>query len=191
MSSHLEVEIKLPVTDPEKMAEQICSAGAQAATARVFEDNFVLDLADGRMRAARVMLRLRLTDGEGLLTVKTEVTDQGDYKVRQETETRVSDGAGLLATLQAAGFATIYRYQKYRRLYRCANLLITLDELPLGNYMELEGEASDIDRFAGRLGFGRRDYINETYRTLHEQKHSAAGLAGEPLELVFPGGAGT
>ena len=190
MTSNLEIEIKLPVKDPEKMARQVVQASAEPAADRVFEDNHVLDFPDGRLRQSRVMLRLRLVDGGGLVTVKTEVADQGNYKVRQETETRVADGAGLLATLQAAGFATIYRYQKYRRLFRCGDLVITLDELPLGNFLELEGDPGDIDRFAGRLGFTRHDYINETYRTLHQRQHDAAGLQGEPLELLFPGNPG-
>jgi adenylate cyclase class 2 len=186
MTSHLEVEIKLPVANPGKMEQQLRDAGAEPVTARVFEDNLVLDFPDSRLRDNRIMLRLRLVDGGGLVTVKEEIEGQGDYKVRRETETWVADGAGLLATLQAAGFTTIYRYQKYRRLFRAGDLVITLDELPLGHFLELEGEPDDIDRFAGGLGFHRQDYITETYRTLHLRHHSAAGHRDKPVALLFP-----
>lgn len=185
MTSHLEVEIKLPVEDLEKMVQQLRDAGAEPVTARAFEDNFVLDFPDSRLRDNRIMLRLRLAEGGGLVTVKQEIEGQRDYKVRRETETRVADGAGLLATLQAAGFTTIYRYQKYRRLFRAGDLVITLDELPLGFFLELEGEPGDIDRFAARLGYRRRDYIKETYRTLHLRRHAADGLQGKPTALLF------
>lgn len=185
MTSHLEVEIKLPVEDLEKMVQQLRDAGAEPVTARAFEDNFVLDFPDSRLRDNRIMLRLRLAEGGGLVTVKQEIEGQRDYKVRRETETRVADGAGLLATLQAAGFTTIYRYQKYRRLFRAGDLVITLDELPLGFFLELEGEPGDIDRFAALLGFRRRDYIKETYRTLHLRRHAADGLRGRPVALLF------
>lgn len=191
MTSHLEVEIKLPVKDPEDMVRRLQAAGATVAAPRVLEDNHVLDFTDGRLRQDQVMLRLRLVDGNGLVTVKKKIAgDQGDYKIRQEQETVVEDGPGLLATLHAAGFVTAYRYEKYRRAFRAGNLFITLDELPLGNFLELEGEPADIDRFAGLLGFNRTDYINDSYRALHLRLWAEAGREGEPTELVFPGKAG-
>jgi len=190
--SHLEVEIKLPVADLDDMVRRLQVAGALVETPRVFEDNHVLDFPDGRLRARQVMLRLRLVDGGGLVTVKEKIAgDEGDYKIRHEQESKVEDGAGLLATLRAAGFVTIYRYQKYRRLFRAGNLAITLDELPLGNFVELEGEPADIDRFAGLLGFNRADYINDSYRDLHLRQWEEAGETGEPAELVFSGEAGS
>ena len=67
---------------------------------------------------------------------------------------------------------------------------ITLDELPLGNFVELEGEPADIDSFAGLLGFNRADYINDSYRALHLRQREEAGETGEPTELIFPGEAG-
>lgn len=191
MSSHLEVEIKLPVSDLEEMVRRLQTAGAVMAAPRVLEDNHVLDFPDGRLRARQVMLRLRLVDGGGLITVKKKIAgDEGAYKIRHEEESRVEDGVGLLATLHAAGFVTIYRYQKYRRVFRAGDLVITLDELPLGNFVELEGEPADIDSFAGRLGFCRDDYINDSYRALHLRLREEAGEEGEPSELVFPGEAG-
>ena len=76
------------------------------------------------------------------------------------------------------------------RVYRAGDLIITLDELPLGNFLELEGDPADIDRFAGRLGFSRADYINDSYRALHQIHWEEAGEEGEPAELVFPDKAG-
>ena len=188
MTSHLELEIKLPVTDPEEMARRLQAMGATVAAPRALEDNHVLDFTDGRLRQRQVMLRLRLVDGRGLVTVKKKITgDEGDYKIRHEQESVVEDGHGLLATLRAADFVTSYRYQKYRRVFRAGDLIITLDELPLGNFLELEGEPADIDRFAGRLGFNRADYINDSYRALHLRLWEDAGEPGEPTELVFPG----
>ena len=188
MTSRLEVEIKLPVTDPEEMARRLQAAGAAIAAPRVLEDNHVLDFPDGRLRARQVMLRLRLVDGRGLVTVKEKITgDEGDYKIRHEQESVVADGHGLLATLRATGLVTSYRYQKYRRVFRAGDLIITLDELPLGNFLELEGEPADIDRFAGLLGFSRTDYINDSYRALHLCLREKEGREGEPTDLLFPG----
>ena len=81
-----------------------------------------------------------------------------------------------------------YRYQKYRETYRAGELLITLDEVPIGTYIELEGPAAEIDRFAERLGFARDDYIAVSYRALQQRQMRERGLRTEPVEMVFDGG---
>jgi adenylate cyclase class 2 len=187
MPPGLEVEIKLPVADLEAMARRLAAAGLEAASPRQFEDNWVFDFADGRLRRDQVMLRVRQVEDASLLTVKEKVPDQGDYKIRREYETEVADGEMLQAMLRALGLQVAYRYQKYRRTYRRGDLLVTLDELPIGDYLELEGPPGDIDRTAASLGFSRGDYINVSYRTLHLRLLKKEGLAGEPVEMVFPG----
>jgi len=179
------------VSNLEEMARRLQAVGATLEDPRVFEENHILDDPDGRLRERQVILRVRLVNGRGLVTVKEKIAgDQGDYKMQHEQESTVGDGASLLATLHAAGFVTAYRYQKYRRVFRRGDLLITLDELPLGDYLELEGAPADIDRTAGELGFSRSDYINESYRDLHLRCWEEAGRRGEPAALVFSGEAG-
>ncbi len=187
MGSHLEVEIKLPVDEPEAMAARIEASGARLLAARQFEDNRVLDFPDGRLRQRQVMLRLRVQGRGGLLTVKEKIDnrDEGVYKVRREYESRLEDAAAVMAALQAAGLRTLYRYQKYRRTYTHDGLLVTLDELPLGFFLELEGDPAAIDAWAARLGYRRQDYIRESYRTLHLRRHAQQGGQGEPESLLF------
>ena len=187
MDPLLEVEVKLPVHDLEAMVLRLGEAGLEMETPREFEDNRVFDFADGRLRREQVMIRLRQVHGVNLLTLKERVPDQGDYKIRREYETEVADGAMLLAMLRALGLHVAYRYQKYRRTYRRGDILVTLDELPIGEYLELEGPPDEIDRMAVQLGFSRADYINVSYRTLHQQILDREGLKGEPVEMVFPG----
>ncbi len=187
MSPGLEVEIKLPVADLEEMARRLLAAGLEPDSPRQFEDNWVFDFADGRLRQEQVMLRVRQTDDESLVTLKEKVPDQGDYKIRREYETEVADGEVLQAMLRALGLRVAYRYQKYRRTYVRGDLLVTLDELPIGNYLELEGPPTGIDLMAERLGFSRGDYINASYRTLHQRLLEEEGMKGEPVEMVFPG----
>jgi adenylate cyclase class 2 len=133
------------------------------------------------------MLRVRQVEDASLLTVKEKVPDQGDYKIRREYETEVADGEMLQAMLRALGLQVAYRYQKYRRTYRRGDLLVTLDELPIGDYLELEGPPGDIYRKAASLGISRGDYIIVSYRTLHLRLLKKEVLAGEPVEMVFPG----
>jgi adenylate cyclase class 2 len=187
MASGLEVEIKLAVGDLPEVLRRLERAGARRETERRFEDNRVFDFPDGRLRDREVMFRLRRFGDRWTTTLKERVPDQGDYKIRREYESEVSDGEAMLDVIRGLGMEPVYRYQKYRSTFRDGETVITVDELPIGNYLELEGAQEAIDALAARLGFSREDYINADYRTLHEQMLEQQGGGKDPAEMVFPG----
>lgn len=188
MSTGLEVEIKLPVADRREMEDRILGAGGEPTGPRTFEENWLFDFDDGRLKQREVMLRLRLAGAEATLTVKERTGDDSEYKVRRETETVVDDADAMRKMLQAVGLSPVYRYQKYRRSYRHGDLKILLDELPLGTYVELEGATEAIDAFAAQLGFGRDDYIRLSYRELQMQSLPDRDPDDSLPDLVFAGG---
>lgn len=190
MSATIEIEVKLAVTDRDDMARRLLETGAVSVAAREFEDNWLFDHPDGRLKEHKVMVRLRQSGERAWLTLKeeTEADPEGDYKVRRETETSVEDGNALRAVFDALGLVVAYRYQKYRATYRLGDLLITLDEVPIGVYIELEGARDDIDRCAGRLGYTRDNYINVSYRELQRQQMRKTGQDEEPVEMLFDHG---
>jgi adenylate cyclase class 2 len=61
--------------------------------------------------------------------------------------------------------------------------MATLDETPIGVYMELEGSPRWIDRAARRLGFSERDYITASYGRLYLEWCAAQKI--EPGHMVF------
>lgn len=189
MTAALEIEIKLPVPDVEHSARQLLRLGAEPIEERAFEDNWLFDYPDRRLRAAGCMVRLRTCGGRSRLTLKEKLAGMGggEYKVRQESESELSDGDAFQHLAARLGLVVSYRYQKFRRTYRLDGLLITLDELPIGAWIELEGRPEAIDAFAARLGYGRGDYLAVTYRSLHEQFMRREGMAGEPIEMLFAG----
>src|SRR5438093_12787164 len=76
-----------------------------------------------------------------------------------------------------------FRYQKYRAVYRYAELIITVDETPIGVFLELEGPKPLIDEVAMRLGYKSTDYIVKSYLTLYQDYLKSRGL---PLkDMVF------
>jgi len=188
VSAGVEIEVKLAVTDRDGAARRLVEVGATIVTARDFEDNWLFDHPDGRLKQQKVMVRLRECGGRAWLTLKEELASDaaaatGDYKVRQETETACEDGNAIRAVLKALGMVVAYRYQKHRATYRIDDLLITLDEVPIGVYIELEGAPDDIDRCARRLGYSRDDYINVSYRAL--QRRTMRDGDDEPVEMLF------
>jgi adenylate cyclase, class 2 len=96
------------------------------------------------------------------------------HKTREEIEARISDSADMDRVLHALGLRGWFRYEKFRTTYQlpakmawAKELLIELDETPIGTFVELEGPADSIDRAARELGYGRHDYITKSYLALH------------------------
>jgi adenylate cyclase class 2 len=86
--------------------------------------------------------------------------------VRDEMEVTVDEGETLAAILTKLGLAPTFRYQKYRTTYENGDLLVTVDETPIGTFLELEGPKPGIDAMAGKLGYSASDYILGSYRDL-------------------------
>ena len=61
--------------------------------------------------------------------------------------------------------------------------VVTLDETPIGVFLELEGPAAWIDATAVVLGFSEADYITASYGSLFFQHREATG--GTSRDMVF------
>ena len=185
--SNREIEIKLRFESPERARALVEALGARRLRPRTFEDNAVYDDRAGSFERAGRLLRLRRTGDRALLTYKERPDDEdpvGRHKVREEIETAVHDFEAMREMLARLGYRVVYRYQKYRASYELDGVEISLDETPLGCFVELEGEPDAIDRVAARLGRGPDAYITSTYRDLHRE---AAGAEGEPGDLLLEG----
>ena len=71
--------------------------------------------------------------------------------------------------LSRLDFIPTFRYEKFRTEYHRAGEtgVATLDETPIGVYLELEGAPAWIDRSARRLGFAESDYSTASYYGLY------------------------
>jgi len=184
--SRNEVEIKLRVASARDAVDRIEKLGAVLHRQREFEDNLVYDLPSRVLRNAKQLLRLRREGSAVTLTFKSKAPGEHRHKVYVEHETRVEDGDELHRILTALGYSPWYRYQKYRSIYRLEQLEITVDETPIGCYVELEGEPDAIDRVTGRLGFTTDDYIRLTYHELHEADATERGVPVGDMVFAEP-----
>ena len=184
--SRNEVEIKLRVASARDAVDRIEKLGAVLHRPREFEDNLVYDLPSRVLRNAKQLLRLRREGSAVTLTFKSKAPGKHRHKVYVEHETRVEDGDELHRILTALGYSPWYRYQKYRSIYRLEELEITVDETPIGCYVELEGEPGAIDRVADRLGFTTDDYIRATYHELHEADATERGVPVGDMVFAEP-----
>ena len=188
---HRETEIKLKLdASIPRTAARLRSLGATLHRRRHFEDNFILEDSGGELRRAGSLLRVRLTPALAFLTFKGPRRIVAGTKERDEIEMEVQDGPLLLKILGRSGMRCAFRYQKYRTVYRQASVLITLDETPIGNYMELEGPRERIARLARRLGFGREDFITDTYHGLFISYKKAHCIKSENMVFGIVSGRG-
>lgn len=112
------------------------------------------------------------------------------HKVREEIEVEIADATELKHILEALGMRAWFRYEKFRTTFRLPSsarwakeLLIELDETPIGSFVELEGSPDSIGRAAQLLGYGPRDYITQSYLALHIEQCRARKLA--PHDMLF------
>ena len=178
-----EVEIKLRIEDPRAMAARLTGIGARLVHDREFEDNQLYDFPDFALKTRGAMLRLRTLPQNAFLTYKDTPRVERGAKVRDELETPVGESDTLSAIIAKIGLRPLFRYQKYRAVFAYSDLLITVDETPIGSYMELEGPQELIDEVATRLGYKASDYIVKSYLSLY-QDHMRA--KGQPLkDMLF------
>jgi len=97
-------------------------------------------------------------------------------KERLEIEVEVTDLDAMRAILEKLGFETIFIYEKYRETFHLAGTEVALDELPYGCFVEIEGEAGDIERAAAQLGLRSARRVPDTYMSLFEAVQRRLGL---------------
>lgn len=182
--SNQEIEIKLRVPGVEAARSLILGAGYDVSVPRTFEVNSILDTPDTSLRHRGMILRLRKAGAKFTMTVKGRVSE-GKHKSRPEYEVEVSDYEAAQSILFQLGYQSVFRYEKYRTEFTSTNQVgtITLDETPIGIFLELEGAADWIDRTADALGFSQSDYIIETYGTLYSNDCTERGVV--PTQMVF------
>ncbi|MBK9052761.1 MAG: class IV adenylate cyclase, partial [Chloroflexi bacterium] len=163
-TTNLEVEVKFLVADVAAMRQRIEAAGGVLHRGRVYERNIRYDNAwQGLMRQDK-LLRLR-QDSRNVITFKgpAQNVDVAQVKIREELEIEVNDFDTAAAILQRLGFEAVQVYEKYRETFQLGPVEVVLDELPFGNFMELEGEEGEIVAAAARLGLDWEQRILANY----------------------------
>lgn len=172
-----EREIKLRVADVTEARRRLASAGFAVTRERIFESNTVLDTPGASLRAAGSLLRVRVAGSSAVVTWKGP--GQADrHKVREEVEFQADDADAARLMFERLGYRPMFVYEKYRTEYADGQDTgtATLDETPIGVFMELEGDAQWIDEAAGRLGYGVSDYVVHSYSELYRLWCSQLGL---------------
>lgn len=187
-----EIEVKLKIADMDLARASLRAAGAKLWKTRFFEDNFLLDDPSHTLRDQRKLLRVRIVKSDSHAETETAIlTYKGvpeiveGVKKREEIECSFQSSKELLEILKRLGYAIIFRYQKFRALHQIPKMPVTicLDETPIGDYFEIEGELEAIHKCAQMLGYTQEDYVADSYASLYFRWCQEKGQL--PTEMVF------
>lgn len=178
-----ETEIKIRLHD-RNLLGRIEELGFKIRTPRQMEEDQLYD-REGELRSNGQALRLRKRGSRCTLTYKGPA-QRTPHKTREEIECDISDGAAFQLVLAKLGYQPGFRYEKYRTTYEAPAQpgMITLDETPLGEFLELEGPAEWIDTTARMLGYSPAEYITASYASLW-RKHCESNAQAVPSAMTF------
>jgi adenylate cyclase class 2 len=176
----IEREIKLEFSSAEEARAAVLAIGATPLLGRRLQEDSLLDTADEELRRRRCVLRVRVENGKSRLTFKGPVQPSA-MKLREEVETVVGDGEVVIRVLQELGMHVWFRYQKYREEFAHEDVIVAIDETPVGVFVEIEGSEQGITEMAQALGRRVDDYVLDSYRGLFLADRERFGIAGPDM----------
>ena len=168
MSQKLEQEVKFHIPDLPGLQEKLEGLGAELEQPRTYERNLRFDNSGGDLSAMYQVLRLR-HDTRSRLTYKGSSDLNREVNARQELEVEVSDFETAQEILEALGYEVVVIYEKHRSAYMLGNVEVSLDEMPFGTFIEIEGPDTDSVRDAAeKLGVAWEERIVLGYMTMFQ-----------------------
>lgn len=178
-----EIEVKFYIGNLAALRKKLLDQGATLEQARVHEINLRFDTPDHALFDAGEVLRLR-KDTEARVTFKGQGGVDGGARLRQELEFVVDDYDTARQVLEALGFEVFMMYEKFRETFQLGAVLVTLDEMPYGNFAEIEGpDGETIQKSAEKLGLDWGARGLESYTFLFARVKRALKLKFEDLSF--------
>ena len=179
-----EIEAKFYVQDLDRIRTCLEGLNAHPIQSRILETNIRFDLPDASLRSEKRVLRLR-QDTNARLTYKSASTNNQGVLSRTEIEFIVDDFEKAKRFLEALGYQSIFYYEKYRATYELNETLIMLDELPYGNFVEIEGEnVGSIRVSAQQLNLDWDTAVATSYNALFERVRKVLKFSFQDLSFA-------
>jgi adenylate cyclase class 2 len=178
-----EIEVKFALRDRAELVRRLHELGATRLYPETFEDNIVLDRR-GELRTKGSLLRVRKFGKYSLVTYKGPMAIEGGIKSREEVQTGIESFELAIQLFDSLGYKPMFRYQKFREVWRVRDVEVVLDRTPIGEYFEIEGAVDVIRQVAGELGMNMEHALRQTYADLYRQARRTRGDL--PEYMIFP-----
>ncbi|SRR5258708_613896 len=179
----MEQEIKIKIENPEELISKLTALKAEKI-GQNFQRTTRMDTPNMDLEKNGTFLRVR-TGYKNTVTLKKHLKESSkEVFEREEIETEVKDTNKLADIFANLGFTKRLIMEKYRMDFKYKDLTISIDELPFGFYVELEGEPEEIFKVAKELDFDIANKIMITYWDLFEEYKKQNNVQGE--NIIFP-----
>jgi adenylate cyclase class 2 len=187
-ASGQETEAKFYVRDLNRVKSRLEALGASLIQERILEQNIRFDLPGAPLRAQGRVLRLR-RDTDARLTYKCASQRTDGVLSREDVEFTVESFEKAKRFLEALGYQTLVYYEKYRATYELAPsqgfIHVMLDELPYGDFVEIEGETVEAIRaVASQLELQWEHAIATSYNALFDRVRRNLSLSMQDLSFA-------
>jgi adenylate cyclase class 2 len=178
-----EIESKFYVHDLKAIETRLLVLGGNSIVPRRFEYALRFDDSNGSLRLQGKVLRLRKFD-DIRLTLKGPGECIDGALARTEIELIVEDFDKARQFLESLGYRICAVCEKYRAMYKLDTALITFDELPYGNFVEIEDDnPKKIGELAQKLGLKSETAVAVSYQDLFDQLKTSINFPA--TNLVF------
>lgn len=141
MAIEIEKKYRLNFGQKQFVLNALEEVGAEFVGAD-FEENSLYH--GGILIETNAVLRVRKTQDKTILTYKKRIQNEFSIKQQIEYETEVSNAEELTNIIESLGFVKVLVYEKRRKTWCFRAVEIVLDELPFGEFMEIEGAITAI-----------------------------------------------
>lgn len=183
-TNYYETEVKFYVPDLQEIAMRIKNAGGVLTSPRVLETNLRFDREDGFFEQNSTVLRLRQDKRSRLTYKEGNRVAQSFGSTRFEAEVEISDFETMQVILEKLGYHVSWKYEKFRTTYQLHHTEIVLDEMPFGNFVEVEGEDSRIGEVIDLLKLSSYQRYLISYSTLFSIASDRMGLTFKDLTFA-------
>lgn len=158
----LEIEVKFYIAALKPVRDRILATGG-VSTGRIFENNIRFEDINQSLIKKKFLLRLRKDRSAKLTFKSTPPAADNQFKIRRELEVEVSDFSTMYQILELLGFHKEQTYEKWRESFVINGTHLCIDEMPYGNFLEIEGEKENIRALAHQLGLHWEKRILPSY----------------------------
>lgn len=168
-----EVKIQIRSSEIDGLRRRLEDQGAIRLQEPKEEINSLFDDPKLSLHRSGCALRLRKYGGQTSLTFKGPVVEHPAFKQRPEVETRVEDFQALGTILEQIGLRVVFEYRKVREIYRLSlsgqEASISIDQTPVGCFVEVEGPEATILEVTHRFGWSPEEFIRKNYVDLYRE----------------------
>lgn len=179
MAIEIEKKHRLTAEQRERVLANLKEFGAEFQ-GEEFEINELY--GNGLLKEKNAVLRIRKIENKTVLTYKQRLDSPTAIKHQIEHETVVADYEAIENIIENLGLRKFLIYEKRRQTWHLRNIEVLIDELPFGQFMEIEGSIANIGLAEEMLGATDFEAENETYPNLTK---SFGSRKGELIEARF------